>query len=102
LISVDVDKLGVVRDMSEVIQIGICILNEMVPNVPLPYNLATIWGAGFDLEDAIWPYVTFCQIFNPPASLECLSAGLSFPGNGKNIPVGQRLDVMMLNLIFVR
>ena len=67
---------------------GIVILNQMVPDVPLPYDIGLVCSDGLDLYDLVGPKGVLAHLVGIASCLMGFRFTLEVPRNHQKIPIG--------------
>ena len=92
----NIDELWVFRYVPVIVPFGIKVLDQMVPEVPLPYDSSPIWSSGLDFDNAVRPEPRRAQPLGITSRSNGLFWRLGLPGNSQDVTIGQGLDVVML------
>ena len=88
---VDVDQFGVLAHVAEVRLRGVSVLDQVVPGVPFPDDLAGGLAGGLDFNDRVsQPRPT--HGIGPTAGGDCLGAGLDLPDDQQDVAVREPAD----------
>src|SRR5256885_14477626 len=85
-----------------VIRLGLIeILNEMVPEVPFPYDLTRRLSCRLDLDERVRQQVAVPNQFRAPAGREGFLGRLLIPDDHENVAVGQPGNIVVRKLLAV-
>jgi hypothetical protein len=101
-VAIDINQLRMFGGHSIASLLRIIILDEMIPHVPLPHDASIVGPSRFDLDDVVGPNPGLrCQVWPPSHAIGFFRA-LGLPRNGENVPVRERLDVVVQKVMLVR
>src|SRR5262249_9681757 len=92
---VDVDQLRVGADVPMIRLRRVEILNEVVPGVPFPDDLAFLLAGRLDFEQRVGHQLAVADGFRPAAGVHGFLGGLLFPHDYQDVTVGQLADVVV-------
>src|SRR5581483_707168 len=98
LTKVDVDQLRVFANIA-VVRFGLIeVLNQVVPEVPFPHDLAASWAGWFDLHQRVGNQVFVPGQLRPAARGDRFLGRLAVMHNQEDIPIRKPGYVMMRQL----
>src|SRR4051812_39643330 len=71
------------------------VLNEVIPGMPLPNDLARRLAGWLNFQKTIGEQVAIANRLWPPACGNCILGSFLFPNNHEDIAVGKLADVMV-------
>ena len=103
---VEIDQLGMVGHDAVVFLGEIVVLDQVVPSLPLPDDVAGGGPGGLDFDDAVGPQLAVAKQRGVAARGDGLGLALHLPGDQQDVSIGQDLDVVVLEMrgagVFVR
>ncbi len=82
-------------------QVGIDVLNHVIPRVPLPDDTSAVWRLWLDLHDHVWPETGFRDQLRTAARRRRFLGRLRLPGDRQDVAVWQHRDVVMQQAVLI-
>ena len=84
-----------IRRVAVIGQRGVVILDQVIPHMPFPDNVTGVRARWFHLDDMLGPELAFLDRGWITTCGNALGLSLHLPCEDENVPVGERLDVMV-------
>ena len=102
--TVRIDQFRVIRDHAVVVLGGVEVLDQVVPDVPLPDDVAAAAARGRDLDDGVRQHIVVAldirvEQVRVEAGRKDLGVGLLLNHQHQDVAVGQHLDVVVRHVV---